>query len=264
MYNLLVELKRETGAKKMDPIAFTVLGLPIRWYGIIIALGITVAMLLAMREAKRLGHNPEHIIDICLFAIPTAIFGARLYYVIFMWNEIYRHNPMEALNIRGGGLAIHGGVLGGIIAGYIVCRVKKLEFLKFADIVAPSIILGQAIGRWGNYVNQEAYGSPTDLPWGILIEGQRVHPTFFYEFVWNLIVFSFLMWYRKRKKVDGELIFLYAILYSIGRSLIEILRIDSLWVIPGVLTAVHFTSIIVVSFSLIMIYRIRRNKKVNN
>ena len=148
----------------MDPVAFEIFGIKIRWYGIFIATAFFLGTLLASKEAKRRGINEEEIIDLALFAIPAALIGARAYYVIFTW-DMYKHNPIEIFNIRGGGLAIHGGVIAGVLVGLIFCKVRKHNFWTFADITAPSIILGQAIGRWGNYTNQEAFGGPTDLPW---------------------------------------------------------------------------------------------------
>ncbi len=129
-------------------------------------------------------------------------------------------------------MAIHGGVIGGVFAGYVFCRIKKLSFPKLVDITAPSLILGQAIGRWGNFINQEAHGGPTDLPWGIMVDGVKVHPTFLYESLWNLLVFLFLIWYRKKSKVEGEIFLLYVILYSVARFFIEGLRTDSLMLGP--------------------------------
>src|SRR5690606_14683841 len=135
---------------------------------------------------------------------------------IFSW-DFYSKNPREILNIRQGGLAIHGAIIAGVLAGYLFCRYKKIGFCTLADICAPSIILGQAIGRWGNFVNQEAHGGPTNLPWGIEVNGVKVHPTFLYESLWNFGVFGFLLYYSKKKKYDGQIFILYLILYSIAR-----------------------------------------------
>ncbi|SCG83200.1 phosphatidylglycerol:prolipoprotein diacylglycerol transferase [Proteiniborus sp. DW1] len=211
----------------MDPVAFEIFGIPIRWYGIIISFGLLVATAIAMREAKRVGIKEDDILDLLLFAVPAAIIGARAYYVIFTWDD-YNGDFIRMINIREGGLAIHGALIASIIVGIIVCKVKKISFWKLADLAGPCIILGQAIGRWGNYANSEAHGGPTNLPWGILIDGQRVHPTFLYESLWNFLVFLFLMWYRRKKKVEGEVFLLYLALYSVGRFFIEGLRTDSL------------------------------------
>lgn len=211
----------------INPVAFEIFGISIRWYGILIGTGMLLGALIAMREARRLELNDETLLDALIIALPAAIIGARLYYVIF--NLDMYDGFLDMINIRQGGLAIHGGVLAGVGSFYIYSRIKKLDFWKWLDIVAPSIILGQAIGRWGNYINQEAHGGPTDLPWGIMIDGVKYHPTFLYESVFNLLIFVFLMFMRKRKKFDGQLIALYMILYSIVRFFVEGLRTDSLY-----------------------------------
>lgn len=211
----------------MNPIAFEVFGIAVRWYGILISIGMILGTILAIRQSKKLGWDENLIIDFIIIMIPTAIVGARLYYVIFNWSY-YSGDIMKMINIREGGLAIHGGVIGGVIAGIIYTKVKKIDFFELADIIAPSLILGQAIGRWGNFINQEAHGGPTNLPWAITVDGVKVHPTFLYESLWNLIVFAFLIKYRKNKKNNGEVFFLYLILYSVGRFFVEGLRTDSL------------------------------------
>ncbi len=234
----------------MDPVAFELFGLSIRWYGILISLGIVLAALLAIHRAKKENINEERILDLVLIAVPSAIIGARIYYVIFNWSY-YEGDFFRMINIREGGLAIHGGVIAGVIVGYFFCKHHRLEFWKMADITAPSIILGQAIGRWGNYVNQEAHGGPTDLPWGIIVDGVKVHPTFLYESLWNFMVCGFLLWYDSKKKFQGELLFLYAILYSIARFFIEGLRTDSLMIGPF-RTAQLVSLITIVVFGYIM------------
>ncbi len=244
----------------MDPIAFEVFGLSIRWYGILLSAGILIGILLAYREAKKLGYNPEIIIDLALWCVPMAVVGARAYYVIFEWNY-YKNNLGEIINIRGGGLAIHGALIAAVATGYIITRIKKLSFWEMADIAAPSIIIGQAIGRWGNFMNNEAHGGPTNLPWGIMVDGIKVHPTFLYESVWNLLVFIFLMLYRNKKKANGEVFLLYGILYSVGRFFIEGLRTDSLYVF-GMRTAQLISILTILIFGCIFMYnRIRNNKK---
>ena len=242
----------------MDPVAFTILGRDIRWYGILIAGAVLIGALLAMRESKRKGLNEELLIDFLLFAIPTAIVGARLYYVIFSW-DYYSNNPGQILNIMGGGLAIHGAIIAGVIVAIIFTKVKKISLWKLLDIVAPSLVLGQAIGRWGNYANQEAHGGPTDLPWGIMIDGVKVHPTFLYESIFNIMIFVFLMWYRKKSKIDGEIFLLYFSLYSLGRFFIEGLRTDSLML--GSVRVAQLISVLVIIICVIILYN--RRKKVN-
>ncbi|QUH26780.1 prolipoprotein diacylglyceryl transferase [Serpentinicella alkaliphila] len=215
----------------MDPIAFEFFGIQVAWYGIIISIGIILGVIVATKRAVKVGLHEETIIDMCLIAIPLAIIGARAYYVIFKW-DYYSQNIFQIFKIREGGLAIHGAVLAGVLGGYLFCKYRKIDFLTLADVCAPSIILGQAIGRWGNYFNQEAYGRPTDLPWAIEINGEMVHPTFFYESMWNFVVFIFLIYYTKKKKYNGQIFLLYLALYSLGRFFIEGLRTDSLMIGP--------------------------------
>mgnify|MGYP000959262969 FL=1 len=212
----------------MNPVAFEIFNIEIRWYGILIASGVLIGTFIAMREARRKGIDEELLLDLLLFAVPAALLGARIYYVIFSW-DLYRDNPIEALNFRGGGLAIHGAIIAAVIVAVVFSSKRKQNFWVFGDITAPSLILGQAIGRWGNYINGEAHGGPTDLPWGIMVNGVKVHPTFLYESIWNFFVFLFLLWYsRNKSKVDGEVFLLYLILYSVARLFIEGLRTDSL------------------------------------
>lgn len=240
----------------MDPVAFKVFGFEVRWYGLLIAIAVLIGTILALREAKRKGIKEESIIDMLLFAVPGAIIGARLYYVIFMW-DYYSKNLGQILNLRGGGLAIHGAIIGGALVAYIFTKVKKLNFLTVADIVAPSLILGQAIGRWGNFANQEAHGGPTDLPWGIMVDGVKVHPTFLYESIWNFLVFGFLLWYRRKKaKADGEVFAMYLVLYSVARFLIEGMRTDSLML--GPIRVAQLISAIIIIVGIIFIRYIRK------
>ncbi|KNF09931.1 prolipoprotein diacylglyceryl transferase Lgt [Gottschalkia purinilytica] len=240
----------------MDPVAFEIFGLQVRWYGILISLGVLLGTVIAMREAKRRKLNEDIVIDLLIFAIPAAVIGARLYYVIFSWDE-YKGDFYSIINTREGGLAIHGALIASVLVAVIFCKVKKLNFWELADIFAPSIILGQAIGRWGNFINQEAHGGPTNLPWGIMINGQKVHPTFLYESLWDFLVFLFLIWYRKDKiKFNGEVFLLYLSLYSLGRFFIEGLRTDSLMF--GPIRVAQLISILII---LVCGYMIIRNRK---
>lgn len=226
-------------------VAFQVFGINIYWYGIIIAFGFMLAVILGLRDSKKFGIDPESIIDLVLFAAPAAILCARLYYVIFSWDN-YRDDLREIFNIRNGGLAIYGGVIGALITAWIFARVRKIRPLKLLDFGVPYLALGQAIGRWGNFVNQEAFGTNTTLPWGMTSDRIRsdlgvlqmqgmqvdpalpVHPTFLYESLWNLAAFFILLWFRKKKKLEGEVVFLYMVIYGLGRAWIEGLRTDSL------------------------------------
>lgn len=215
----------------MNPAAFKIFGIEIAWYGILISLGILFGIIVATHRAKKEGLYADVIVDLALVAVPAAIIGARAYYVIFSW-DFYKQNPNEIFNIRQGGLAIHGAIIAGVLVGYLFCRHKKIGFWTLADVCAPSIILGQAIGRWGNFVNREAHGGPTNLPWGIEINNVKVHPTFLYESLWNLMVFVFLLYYSDKKKYNGQVFIFYIILYSVARYFIEGLRTDSLMLGP--------------------------------
>lgn len=215
----------------MSRVAFRIFGIDIMWYGIIMAFAMISAVLFAMKNAKKIGILEDDILDLSLLALPLAVVGARVYYVLFNLS-LYENNWWNIFNTRLGGMAVHGGLIGGFIGGVIIAVRKKLNVIKTADLIAPSISLGQAIGRWGNFINQEAHGGPTNLPWGILVDGVRVHPTFLYESLWNIGVLGLLMYYFKRKKYDGQLVAIYLIGYSIGRFFIEGLRTDSLMIGP--------------------------------
>lgn len=242
----------------MEAIAFELFGLQVRWYGILIATGVLLGAIIAIRESKRVGFDEETLLDLLIWAVPLSLVGARIYYVIFSW-DLYRDNPIEALNIRNGGLAIHGAIIAAIIVTIIFTRIRKVNFWTIADICAPSIILGQAIGRWGNYANQEAHGGPTDLAWGIMVKGVKVHPTFLYESIWNFAVFIFLLWYGKKKqKVKGEVFLLYLALYSFIRLFIEGLRTDSLML--GQIRVAQLISIIGMIIPAYIFYKRRKEK----
>lgn len=225
----------------IDPVAVKIGPLAIRWYGILMATAFLVGTWLAARRARQNRVAPDHIYAMILWIIPCAIIGARLYYVAFEWPA-YRENPLEVLAIWHGGLAIHGGLLGGTLAGLFYTRRHNLSPWLMADILAPSVILGQAIGRWGNFINQEAHGGPASPEFmarfpafireQMYIGGQYYQPTFLYESLWDLAVFLFLTWYWQRKCFTGEVALLYLGLYSVGRFFIEGLRTDSLMLGP--------------------------------
>lgn len=228
-------------ALALDPIAFTLGPLTVRWYGIILGTAALMGLLLAVREGKRFGIVPDFFMDLLLIGVPSAIVGARIYYVAFKWQD-YRDNPIDAFKIWEGGIAIYGALIGALIAGFIYIRRKGYGFWRIADICAPSLLIGQAIGRWGNFMNQEAYGSPVTeaflrsglhLPDFIVdqmfIQGLYRHPTFLYESLWNFAGVLLLCLLRRQSFLRaGELLFSYGIWYSIGRFYIEGLRIDSL------------------------------------
>ena len=246
----------------MDRVAFTIFGIDVMWYGVLIATGMLIGIVLAVREAKRVGISEDDVLNIAIIAIPVAIICARLYYVIFSW-DYYSQNPGEIFNIRGGGLAIHGGLIGGILTGFIYAKVKKLDFFKTADAVMVGMPLAQAIGRWGNFINGEAHGGPTSLPWGIMVDGVKVHPTFLYESIWDFGIFLFIMFYmRKKKTYEGEVIVSYITLYSIGRFFIEGLRTDSLMF--GPIRMAQFISLVGVVGGLVLHFYLKNRAKKNN
>ncbi len=230
----------------IDPIAihnlFGIEGLNIAWYAIIVTSGIVAGILLGGFLAKKKGYTFEMLIDLMLLALPLAIIFARLYYVVFEW-ERYAGDFMKIIAIWEGGLAIYGGVIGALLAALIFSKWKKVPFGDILDIGAPGLILGQAIGRWGNFVNQEAFGNVITnpsmqwFPYGVYIErlGEWHQATFFYESAWNLIVLAVLLWYWKRAKHKGNVFVMYLVMYGIGRFFIEGLRTDSLWLVPGVI-----------------------------
>ncbi|NLD58618.1 MAG: prolipoprotein diacylglyceryl transferase [Clostridiales bacterium] len=211
----------------------------IRFYGMLIALGVLLGVLLARSREQRLGVRRDTSLDLALVCVPAAIVGSRLYYVAFSW-EIYRDDLLKIFSLREGGMAIYGGVLAGILAGWIFCRVRKLPFWKLADLAAPSIPLGQAIGRWGNFLNQEAFGTRVGnpslqwFPLSVYIESDGAWhlATFFYESVWCFLIVAFLLIFERRKKfrLTGDMFLWYVLLYALGRALIEGLRTDSLMV----------------------------------
>ncbi|ACB84862.1 prolipoprotein diacylglyceryl transferase [Natranaerobius thermophilus] len=243
----------------MDPVAFEIGPISVYWYGILITLGILIGLYLAIRESQRQGLDPDDLITYLLFALPVAVIGLRLYYVIFRW-DYFSVYPEQIFAFRQGGLAIHGGIFAAILVAIIYCRYKNINFWALADVTAPSLILGQAIGRWGNFINQEAYGYETDLPWAIEINGSYHHPTFFYESGWNLLVLAFLLYYRKKfRQGQGEIFSLYLILYSFGRFWIEGLRVDSLML--GPLRVAQVVSVILI---IVGGYYLIRNRKEKN
>ena len=243
----------------MDRIAFTVFGIDVMWYGILMAVGMILGTLIALKEAKRVGIKEDDILDLAIIAIPVGLISARLYYVIFNW-EYYSNNPSQIFNFRGGGMAIHGALIGGILAGYIFSKYKKINFFQLADTVILGMPLAQAIGRWGNFINKEAHGGPTNLPWGIMVDGVKVHPTFLYESIWDFCIFIFLCIFRKKKSYEGQIIVLYAILYSLGRFFIEGLRTDSLMI--GPLRMAQVISLVgVIGGIIIHLYLSKKNKK---
>ncbi len=240
------------------PKTFSVFGFQIAFYGLIIGIGVMLGVLMAVHEAKVSGQNPDIYWDFAIYAIIFSILGARIYYVVFAWDT-YKDNLLSIFNIRGGGLAIYGAVIGAFLTAGIYCYIKKVSFLQLCDTGVMGLILGQIIGRWGNFMNREAFGQYTDSllamrlpveavrPWDIsesisanMAAGTnyiQVHPTFLYESFWNLLILGLLLLYRKHKKFQGEVTLLYLGGYGLGRCWIEGLRTDQL-LIPHTQVAV--------------------------
>jgi phosphatidylglycerol---prolipoprotein diacylglyceryl transferase len=229
------------------PILVEIGPITIRWYGLLIASAVLIGVSLSQYLAKRRHINPDLLSDLSIWLVIAAIPAARIYYVLFEWSE-YAQNPGRIIAIWQGGIAIHGAIIGGTLAALIFAKLKRVSFWQLADLIAPSLILGQAIGRWGNFFNSEAFGRPTNLPWKLYIPPQSrppvlasyeyFHPTFLYESVWNLMVFALLitLFFRglsgKPRLRVGTLFMLYLVAYSLGRFWIEGLRTDSLMLGP--------------------------------
>ena len=214
-----------------NPVAFTIFGIDVMWYGILISLGMVLAVLISYKRAPIHGIQSDKVLDFVLICIPMGIIGARLYYVIFNWSY-YAGDFMKIINIRSGGLAIHGGLIFGLGAAVILCLIWKIRPLNVLDLVIPTVALAQSIGRWGNYFNSEAHGGPTDLPWAVMIDGVPCHPTFLYESIWCFLLFIFLLWLDNHRRFEGQIFLLYGMLYSVERFFVEALRTDSLMIGP--------------------------------
>ena len=206
-------------------------GIDIYWYAIIITFGMILAISFCMWQSKKFGFTSDELLDVCLWGVPCALIGARLYFVLFMLDHF--DSLWDMINFRNGGLAIYGGIIAAFIVGLVYCKIKKKNALALFDLASFGFFIGQSIGRWGNFVNAEAYGSVTDLPWGMSINGaEAVHPTFIYESLWNLIGFLIAFIVIKRvKKEHGEIFCFYMGWYGLGRAFIEGLRQDSLKVL---------------------------------
>ena len=214
----------------LSRVACTVLGKDIYWYGIIICAGFILAALYVNSRTKDFGITSDNLTDCLIICVPLGIICARIYYVVFEWGY-YAQHPGEIIAIWKGGIAIYGGIIGTLIGLFVYSRVKKLSLASLCDLAAFGLLIGQCIGRWGNFVNGEAHGGPTTLPWGMTIDGQSmVHPTFLYESLWNLAGFVLLHFYSKKRRFKGEIALLYAAWYGAGRAWIEGLRTDSLYI----------------------------------
>ena len=214
----------------INRVAFEVFGKNIYWYGIIICIGFVLGALYLNSRVKEFGFTSDNLVDCMLLGVPAGIICARIYYVAFEW-DYYRQHLNEIIAIWNGGIAIYGSIIGVLLMLWGYSRVKKVSFISMCDLAAMGLLIGQLVGRWGNFVNAEAHGGPTSLPWGMSIDGgDPVHPTFLYESLWNLIGFIAIHFYSKHRKFKGEIALLYVAWYGLGRAWIEGLRTDSLYV----------------------------------
>ena len=274
----------------VDRVAISIGNFNIYWYGIIIAVAFAMGLWVYLSHNRRCGIHPDEGLDVILWAMLGAIVGARAYYVAFRWDS-YKNNPAEIFNLRGGGLAIYGGIIGAVLVAFLVCRIKKLPLLPVMDAAFPGVLLGQAIGRWGNFFNMEAFGCNTTLPWGmtsapiadylsrhqaelyaqgiVVDPSLPVHPTFLYESVWSLIgVAILLFWMFPRRSYDGQIALGYMAWYGLGRFFIEGLRTDSLylfnWTIGGepirVSQALSLVMVLVSAFMLLYNIKLHPHK----
>ena len=259
----------ELGIKlEMNREVFSLGPITVYWYGIITALSFLIIIIGILRNSEKYGFKQDDLIDLMLITTPVGIICARIYYVLVNW-DYYRNDLSEIYKIWNGGLAIYGGIIGGIITILIFCRIKKIKPLKLFDHIVVYLVLGQAVGRWGNFVNQELFGPNTDLPWGMTGDiisdtiskspsqfpgvdpDLPVHPLFLYESLWSLVTFFILIWFRKRKKNDGEVFSLYMISYGMARFIIDSLRFDlkvgdvNINRVIGIIFAVAFIAIFI-------------------
>lgn len=266
------------------PKSFTVFGFSIALYGVIIGLGFFLALILISKIAGATGQNPDTYWDVATFVIVFSIIGARIYYVFFAW-DYYKDNPISVFNIRNGGLAIYGGVIAGFLTAFIYCRIKKVNFFLLTDTIMPGLLLGQVMGRWGNFTNREAFGEYTDNLFAMrlpveavrsgeitelmkahMVEGTnyiQVSPTFLYESMWNLCLLIIVLLYIKHKKFDGEIVLLYLGGYGLGRFWIEGLRTDQLIMHTTGLPVSQMLAICLVIFSVtaMIIKRLKMREK---
>lgn len=277
--NNIIEFPKLGWEFRINPTAFSIGSINIQWYGIIIAIGLTLAVIYCFPRMKRFGIDSDRAVDAVLGGIIGGIIGARLYYVITKWSEYkkdtFKETFLAVINTRNGGLAIYGGIIGALIVGLLICKIKKIKLLPMLDIAGIGFLIGQGIGRWGNFVNQEAFGTNTDSLLGMtggriqavirdgmqpggemlkngleMVWNKPVHPCFFYESVWCILGFLLLAFMSKRRKYDGQLILMYLMWYGAERAVVEGLRTDSLMV--GSIRISQALSILILVVSVIL------------
>ncbi len=256
-------------------VAFQVFSIPVYWYGLLFAFSIILSLLLAMRHADRYGLKADDVMDVYIFLIPISIVFARLYYVVFEW-DYYREDLTRIFNTREGGLAFYGGVIGGILAIFLVTKFKKIALTDFLDFIVVYVPLSQGIGRWGNFFNQEAFGTNTTLPWGMISEQttayllnfpgldplKPVHPTFFYEFIANLLIFALLVHVRRNRKYSFQVSLVYLLSYGLVRFFVESIRTDALMISgTSIRVSMVLSAAMVIASALLMVILSRRAQK---
>ena len=255
-----------------NPTAFSVFGISIQWYAIMIAFGLFMAILYCSRRTHEVGIKQDDVIDALFFAVPMAIVGARLYYVVFNFSH-FRYDLIRIFYIREGGLAIYGSVIFALLTAYIFARVKKISALSLLDIGAIGFLIGQSIGRWGNFMNREVFGTVTDLPWRMEIyvpelgERAAVHPAFLYESLWNAAGFLLLHFLLPKRRFEGQLLLIYVAWYGLGRGFIEGLRTDSLYLFNTglrVSQVLAFSSFAIAVGLLVYFHVVKRTLKTDN
>lgn len=267
----------------VSSVAFSIGSLEIRWYGIFIAVGLLLALLYAMHYAKSFGIDNDRMMDVCFLSIIIGVIGARLYYVVFNYQKEFAGQPFsEVFRIDKGGLAIYGGIIFGLLSGYFLCKWRKIRALPMLDLASIGFLIGQSIGRWGNFTNQEAFGCNTTLPWGMYSSAtnaylssassqlsqmgvavdptQPVHPCFLYESIWCLVGFLFIHFVlRKHRRYDGQIFLTYLLWYGLGRFWVEELRTDSLMMGPYRISRFIAGICVVGAAILLVVFRKRRS-----
>lgn len=239
---------------------FKIFNLTIGFYAVIFSLAIVAGLVCSWLLAEKFGILKSQLYDVVFFGLIFGIFGARFYYVVFNLKEYFKNesiwqNLFDLINLRAGGIAIYGGLIFSICAGIVVCRIKNVKILPMLDLASVCFLIGQSVGRWGNFFNVEAYGSTTSLPWGMVSNKipqylQPVHPTFFYESLWCFLVFLFLLFFIRHRRFDGQVFGIYMLLYSLERFFVEGLRADSLMLFNTNLRVSQLLSFLIFIFSL--------------
>jgi len=252
----------------VNRVAFSIGSFQVYWYGIIIGIGFLLAMWFAVRNLKRFNIDQDGFFDCVIIGLIAGIIGARLYYVAFRWSD-YAADPAKIFAVHEGGLAIYGGVIGGLGAGCIVAKMKKIKIPAILDVASMGFLIGQGIGRWGNFINQEAFGAETDLPWRMISENTiidnkvvAVHPCFLYESVWCLLGFAVLyVISRKWRKFDGQMFLMYLIWYGFERMVVEGLRTDSLYTpLFGLRVSQVLSAVLVIIGIVLLVINLRKSK----